>query len=273
MKAVLFAAGVSVVAGQYVEGSLGAGCIQQSVSNCTETYGCAMSGTAGMCGRNYSSSVITCSTASKTCETGVECMAMANKPSNWQTCSTCADNCHTHTQATCSGTAGSACTWYEPSCQPILAPTQCGGATTNAACTAKSNCFWVGYKHTVCGVEMDGSACLPCNGTLFTAPIRSAIKNQVGSSCTFAKAAPYDASYTFRTVEYGQHGMCTATTTTMGGDAQALGSILLTGATGALVRDVPFAGSSLANPTCTKASSAAALMPSLALLAIFAFSA
>jgi hypothetical protein len=272
MKAVLFAAGASFAAGQ----STVAECYQIGVAdmtNCTAALGCQV--LPGSCYRTVGMNNVTaCSTDSKTCSANNECKAGASV-TNYTSCSMCADQCTTHqNNASCVDAVGGACAWAGPMCTVVAAPTpavHCTDKTTASACSAEPNCWWWSASWTACGgASQTASMCMPCNAT--TTPsitTRSALKNSVGKSCTWAATAGYASPFTFALKSVEQNSQCGTFAAPSMDDTKAVTTALFEGVAGI---PKPFASVDVV-PTCTQASSAAALVPGLAILGFVVFSA
>jgi len=248
-------------------------CYTQPTDNCTKaTSGLDCVVSAARCYRSGGG----CDTTMMTC--GPMCAA-GTSLTDAKSCSKCADSCSTTMDnATCVGAGGGPCSWAPALCIPattmMTAPCT---ATTQADCTAQSNCFWVSYNDNQCGVA--GKArnfCTPCNGTtVFTTAIRSALANKAGQTCTWAKGDGYANGYSVSISAAAQNSDCAAMTAAdsvadIAGIVAfaALGTATAPAANGTIV--TPFAATA-ALPTCaTSSNDASSLLPGMALLATIA---
>lgn len=243
MKAVLFVAGVSSVVGQ----STILECIQigiANMANCTAALGCRP--LQSMCIRNPQAGF--CSTDSKTCS-GDECKA-GSEITDYKTCSTCTDQCGTHTtNATCLAAANDVCQWTTPYCITLPgSPPPCS-QTNVSGCAAEPGCWWLTSSHNACGETTTQSRCVPCDhGSNAT---RSALKNSVDKTCTFAKSGGYDADFTFTPITVEQNAQCGTFSDASADDIQNLGDALFNGILGITE---PFASDAVAS--CKNASKA-----------------
>jgi len=258
MAKTLLLVGAAVVAGQ-----------PTCNNNCTGNgANCAL--TNSYCYRSLGSRNVTaCDTSSMTC-TGDSCAAGTNSMDG-TTCSKCADTCGSNANnATC--TATTSCLWAAQYCVPVTTPTPAPcAASTSATCTGMAGCFWLSVSSTTCtGPAVAYSTCYPCNGTsLFgTVVTRSALANNVGKTCTWAKVSPYTYSFMLTINAAAQAStMCgTLTPADAVADPAALSAAALVSSFANLV---PFAAPA-PTVTCTMPSGANAKTPSLAILGLIA---
>lgn len=262
MKALLVA-GASLVLAQDVE------CSMQPKDNCTGVANCEL--VPGMCYRKFGNT--TCDTTSMTACTTMNC-ANGAAVVDGKTCSKCADSCMTTAMqadnATCLAGADTYCQWNGAYCRnkTMAMPTACS-KTTATECTTELGCFWVSVATNQCGVAAAARGfCSQCNSTTYK-DARTALKNSVGSTCKWAIVAPYTTAFSVEIKAYSQATDCSAIPTVI--DATADNAAL-----GKLAKDrgfwnlLPFDAVAIPAITCTKASGAASLIPSLALLGLIA---
>ena len=206
-----------------------------------------------------------CVTTAMTCDATAECKAQTGIVTNWATCSTCGDSCiEKKDNATCQNAA---CTWVGPQCETIPGPTpgfQCS-QTTASACTGEDYCTWVSYTITACGAPKTFASCQPCNTTFgFSTELKSAMAKSIGQKCTWTKTGTFTQDTSLQVNALTQNAKCAPLTTTgMMDNAQ-----LNTFASG---RGYIATGT---DAKCASApSGAAALVPTLAALGLFFFSA
>lgn len=268
MKAVLFA-GASVVFGQFCSQ------LQSTDANCTQNAWFNCSVVAAKCTRKPTMGVANasaCSTESKA-SCVVDNCAAGTALANITSCSKCVDQCTTMTaQGSCE--AAPACMWNNATCGFYVAPTpapvrHCWDLKSQSTCTAADNCFWFSASETVCGGAAPREGCVPCNSTYTTLAERSALKTQVGKTCTFAKSGGYDSDYVYTLKTLEQNTMCGTWAAASMDDLTTVGRVVRLGsgiATGAAYADPT-------TPVCVQAASAAALLPSMAFLGLMIFSA
>jgi len=258
----LLLVGASVVAGQLA-------CYSQPLTNCTTAQGSGLTcaPTTGSCYRAIGPNVTACSTAAMTCAGG-SC-ATGTAIMDGTTCSTCADQCSTFSSnATCS--VAPSCAWLAPLCGPAAAMmTLPCSATTSATCTALDNCFWLSVTTKNCGAAASTySVCTPCNGTFSSVATRSALHNNVGKTCTWAQVSPFTYSFSL-TINAASESATTCAAFTAPDPVADPAALTVASQTQLFGNPVPFTGAPTV--TCTTPSSGAdALIPSLALLGVFA---
>jgi len=195
----------------------------------------------------------------------------ANGPSlrDGKTCSKCADTCNTKTtNETCVDAANmDQCQWVGSFCSGgVATPQPCQGATASA-CTGEANCFWTSFNYNLCNTATSRPGfCSPCNGTY--AAVRSALRNNVGKTCKWATTSAGFSTNAF-SLSIGaasQSADCPAFTAA---DKAADEAALTTAAANRLFSGLAaIEGAPVV--TCTQASGAASLLPSLAILGLIA---
>lgn len=262
MKIALFIAGAAMVSAQCDVHAPASSCL--AANNCTfYAASCQLTNSSFKCD---TSSMTTCG---ESCVAGAMIM-------DYQTCSKCGPSCTTlTTEATCE--ANAVCGYVNSSCYPsqTLQPTPARvcGSTTKTGCVAEDNCAWAELSVNACGAAAAGGMCLPC-GT-FPVDYRSALKNNIGQSCTHAKTASFAFAFSYTIKDFAQNAMCSATTnvTNATADMTTLATIAkwkfaLINPYGSLFYD---AASEI--PTCVAApaeSGASMLLPSAAFLTLAA---
>ena len=175
-------------------------CFDEPESNCTQANGCTLY--PGSCYRVGVACGATCSEP--------DCVLGAS-PTNYETCSKCTENCGTHeNNATCS--ASGVCQWQPAMCSTYVAPTpapvECENMESAPTCTTRSGCVWLEFSETQCGVTTTAAFCTSCNSSFSSHPL-SAFKSKIGSTCTWAMAGNYTASYVITPKAISQSNDCT----------------------------------------------------------------
>jgi len=264
MKAVLLF-GASVAFGQTTN------CFTQSTDNCT-TAGMNCVLTTPRCYRKLPMQNVTaCDTSSMTTCAGTQCAA-STSVSDLQSCSKCADTCGAlTTNATCTDPNGATCAWAPAQCFPGPTPSPafpCSG-TDSGKCTAESGCFWFSFSQTACGASTTYSNCIQCNSTVATLAVRSALKNNIGKKCSYTVVAPFTQATSYSILAAAQNSdvtMCPAFTAPSMIDTPLVTTTALLGGLGIFGVTPSFAATATA--TCADTSSAASLIPSLAIMGV-----
>jgi len=168
-------------------------------------------------GKNCSIAPARCNRIAAPCPTGyanIGCNASENCGAgtlwtNANSCSTCADMCFGHTSnASCmSDTNALSCSWTPASCYPNSPPPMiyrpCDHSSS-AICLAEAGCSWIDFTSNICGMPTRTSSCVACNESRISLPIRSAVKNNEGKTCTFVAAPPYVTAFILTVHAYQQ---------------------------------------------------------------------
>jgi len=188
----------------------GQNCFNQPLNNCSfATSGLQCILIAGACLRSN----MPCDTSSASVCPGTDC-ANGTFVTDGKSCSKCTDTCYQNYQDNSSCVNAGGCRWSPPICANFASAIAPACDWLNqSGCVSEPGCFWISVSDTQCGVRTLSSSCSQCNASYGYAPIRSALYNNLGNTCSWSVLANFTAVFSLTVNAYSQAStLCSAFT-------------------------------------------------------------